>query len=171
MPSSVLIIYLGVASVALICCVLALASVWRLRLHAELGEVAKVVEMLRERIALLELQTMEPEVKIPSTRRVDSSSSTVRSDWQDRPRPTAPAGPTLITVPHLGAQSSESSGAELSSALGRRFGSLWVLAEAGASAESIARETGQPIGQVELILGLKRQLDGGLTQSGRSSHP
>ena len=35
---------------------------------------------------------------------------------------------------------------------------IWALADAGAPAEAIARETGQPIGQVELILGLRRQL-------------
>jgi hypothetical protein len=40
--------------------------------------------------------------------------------------------------------------------LGRRYGAIWDLAEAGASPESIARDTGQPVGEVELILGLKR---------------
>ena len=39
-----------------------------------------------------------------------------------------------------------------------RFGGVWGMADAGMPAEAIARETGQPIGQVELILGLRRQL-------------
>jgi hypothetical protein len=57
----------------------------------------------------------------------------------------------LIAVPDLTASSSSSPPDELA----RRFGSIWDLAEAGASPESIARDTGQPIGQVELILGLR----------------
>jgi hypothetical protein len=42
--------------------------------------------------------------------------------------------------------------------LAQRFGAIWRLAEEGATADAIARLTGQPIGHVELILGLKRHL-------------
>jgi hypothetical protein len=70
--------------------------------------------------------------------------------------PGAGAGPTLIAVPDLSGPPPE--GAAASTELARRFGAIWDLADAGASAEAIARGTGQPIGQVELILGLRRQL-------------
>lgn len=71
-------------------------------------------------------------------------------------RAGAGAGPTLIAVPDLSGGPAEA--AEASAELARRFGAIWDLADAGASAEAIARGTGQPIGQVELILGLRRQL-------------
>lgn len=67
-------------------------------------------------------------------------------------------GPRLITVPDLSAPP-----APAATALAERFSSIWDLADAGASAESIARVTGQPLGQVELVLGLRRQL----SQQGR----
>jgi hypothetical protein len=66
-------------------------------------------------------------------------------------------GPTLIAIPSLSAISSEAS-AVAAAELGRRFGAIWALADAGQAPEAIARATGQPIGQVELILGLRRQL-------------
>jgi hypothetical protein len=42
--------------------------------------------------------------------------------------------------------------------LGRRFAAVWEMADSGATPEAIARETGHPIGQVELILGLRRRI-------------
>jgi hypothetical protein len=74
---------------------------------------------------------------------------------------SAVVAPTLIAVPNLagvgGAAEESASSAELER-LGSRFSAIWELAEAGASADAIARATGHPIGQVELILGLRRQL-------------
>ncbi len=70
---------------------------------------------------------------------------------------TAVSGPTLIEIPNLTSQASkvtESAASELAT----RFGAIWEQADAGESAESIARSSGQPIGQVELILALRRQL-------------
>jgi hypothetical protein len=80
-------------------------------------------------------------------RRVDAAST------------TAVAGPTLIAVPSLAAIGSEAVAHEASAGLGRRFGPIWELADAGEPAEAIARATGHPIGQVELILALRRQAD------------
>ena len=68
------------------------------------------------------------------------------------------AGPTLISVPNLAAPPSPAR--EAASGLGRRFGEVWALADAGAPAEVVARETGYPVGQVELILGLRRRAVG-----------
>jgi len=67
--------------------------------------------------------------------------------------------PTLIAVPNLAAPPSPAS--EAASGLGRRFGDVWALVDAGVPAEVVARETGYPIGQVELILGLRRQVSAG----------
>lgn len=76
------------------------------------------------------------------------------------PKPPTPSGPTLIAVPNLavgpsGPAPSATPGAAAD--LGRRFGDVWALADSGASAQSIAGRTGHPVGQVELILGLRRQ--------------
>jgi hypothetical protein len=77
-----------------------------------------------------------------------------RSRRIDRAEPSAVSGPTLISVPDLAAAPSPAAAAEL----GRRFGAVWELADAGLAPDAIARQTGQPIGQVELVLGLRRQL-------------
>ena len=77
----------------------------------------------------------------PTSRRVDRAEATVL------------AGPTLIRVPNLAWKSVDS---PLSTDLEQRFGPIWEMADAGVPEDLIARETGLPIGQVELILGLKR---------------
>lgn len=66
------------------------------------------------------------------------------------------AGPTLISVPDLAAPPAPNS--EAAAELDRRFGPVWAMADEGAPVDAIARETGYPIGQVELILGLRRRL-------------
>ena len=43
------------------------------------------------------------------------------------------------------------------------YAAIWTLADQGASPEVIAKATGQPIGQIELILGLRRHIDGSRT--------
>ncbi len=76
---------------------------------------------------------------------------------QDITAPVATeSGPTLIRVPDLASRPHADPEAEL--ALARRFGSIWDQAEAGTPPAAIAQESGLPIGQVELILGLRRQL-------------
>ena len=67
-----------------------------------------------------------------------------------------PGGPTLISVPDLSAPPSPTSGA--AAEMDRRFGPVWAMADEGVAIDAIARETGYPIGQVELILGLRRRL-------------
>jgi hypothetical protein len=69
----------------------------------------------------------------------------------------AVGGPTLIAVPNLSAPPTQAATA-VAADLGHRFGEIWELADSGTPAEAIARRTGQPIGQVELILALRRQL-------------
>ena len=64
----------------------------------------------------------------------------------------------LIAIPNLASTGSDRE-ATLSS-LTQRYAAIWTLADTGASPDVIARATGQPVGQIELILGLRRQIDG-----------
>jgi hypothetical protein len=66
--------------------------------------------------------------------------------------------PPLIAIPNLAATAHDRQAAIGS--LAQRHAAIWSLADRGASSEVIARATGQPIGQIELILGLRRQIDG-----------
>ncbi len=70
----------------------------------------------------------------------------------DAPAPPAP----LIAVPSLAAPGSAEAAGEAAAELGRRFGEVWARADSGATASAIAGATGHPVGQVELILGLRR---------------
>jgi hypothetical protein len=92
-----------------------------------------------------------------------------------RSRPSRSAGnglddhrePTLITVPKLAAAQDRQA---LQGGLSQRDAAIWDLAQKGASPDVIARATGQPIGQIELILGLRRQLDANRTNIPHASH-
>ncbi len=81
---------------------------------------------------------------------------------------TTPSGPMLIEVPNLASTSSDRE-ATLSG-LTQRYAAIWTLADTGASPEVIARATGQPVGQIELILGLRRQIDGARTTIPHARH-
>ena len=76
-------------------------------------------------------------------------SSTPTPDGSLRSRESA-----LITIPELAAVPNEAEGSL--NDLKDRHATIWEMAEKGAAPEMIARTTGQPIGQVELILGLRR---------------
>jgi hypothetical protein len=108
---------------------------------------------LEARLLRIEASTNEAAIAIASepnapkfTRRVDPGQSATAE------------GPTLISVPNLASPPSSTS--EAAAELDRRFGPIWGMADEGASTEAIARETGYPIGQIELILGLRRQISG-----------
>lgn len=125
--------------------------------------LAKALDELRVRQDTLEALTE----KVSSARTADLNRQPhpgppvrrhgVRSRRVDAAEPTAVAGPTLITVPSLATAPLPSSAA-VSHDLGQRFSPIWELADTGATPDAIARSTGQPIGQVELILALRRQL-------------
>jgi hypothetical protein len=85
-----------------------------------------------------------------------ASGKVARAHRFDQAEGTAIAGPTLIAVPNLADAGSHEAAQEAAEALGRRYGPIWSLADAGVSAQAIARATGQSIGQVELILSLRR---------------
>jgi hypothetical protein len=67
------------------------------------------------------------------------------------------ASPTLIAIPDL-AEADRAIDPQVETDLSLRHADVWALAATGASPEDIARQTGQPIGQVELIVGLYRQV-------------
>jgi hypothetical protein len=97
----------------------------------------------------------------PTGGQATSATPSVRGGRRraDRPEVSPLAGPILIAVPDLANRPSAAGlEAEASADLGRRFGAIWDLADAGAPADAIARATGLPIGRVELILGLRRRL-------------
>lgn len=75
--------------------------------------------------------------------------------------------PRLIAVPSLASGLDRQAAAN---GLGQRHAAIWDLADGGASPDVIARATGQPIGQIELILGLRRQVDGTRTNIPHASH-
>ena len=75
--------------------------------------------------------------------------------------------PRLITVPKLSAAQDRQA---MHNGLSQRYAAIWELAESGASPDAIARATGQPIGQIELILGLRRQMDVSRTNIPHASH-
>ncbi|WP_169978782.1 hypothetical protein [Tautonia rosea] len=93
---------------------------------------------------------------------------TVPTPWHrdQKPRPNERiAGPTLIRVPDLtgpgkvvGSQAEAARKSLASNDLAQRFARIWAMADQGASADRIAEATGQPIGQVELVLNLRRRL-------------
>ncbi len=65
--------------------------------------------------------------------------------------------PTLIAVPNLATDEEQREG-RAGSDLGTLHGEAWALAAVGAPPQEIARQTGRPIGQIELIVGLYRRL-------------
>jgi hypothetical protein len=80
----------------------------------------------------------------------------------------SPVEPPLIAVPNLAATNHDREAAL--SSLSQRYTDIWTLAESGAAPDVIARATGQPIGQIELILGLRRKIDGGRTTIPHAPH-
>jgi hypothetical protein len=95
-------------------------------------------------------------LKTPRTQSSRASASILRKSV-NRENPEAQDTPVLIAVPGLAAPDHEP-GDRSETELGQRHAEAWALASSGASPAEIARQTGQPIGQVELIVGLYRQL-------------
>jgi hypothetical protein len=140
----------------------------------------RVLELASQLRALqVRLERCETSCKSP---RNDGSSQPVGAlrsrptrpwEWSERGRATTyPAGSSeeaaLIAVPNLAAAANDREAAL--QGLTQRYAAIWTLADTGASAEVIARATGQPIGQIELILGLRRQIDGARTTLTHAPH-
>jgi hypothetical protein len=161
---------LGIAvSIAL----MMMGALWARSRSLPLEETSRLVDDLARQQESLEALLVRFETHHADESAVAASSSPVpQSDTglapegrpqhaqrADRAKPSAVGGPTLIVVPSLTASAAAAPSAAAIE-LGQRFGAIWALADTGESPDAIARTTGQPIGQVELILGLRRQLAG-----------
>jgi hypothetical protein len=123
------------------------------RLAQELAERQQALEELLKR---LEITAKKRSAGVEPPQRPSLLSLPSAAHRVDPPQPSAVGGPTLIAVPNLASPPPERHPA--STDLAKRFGAIWEMADSGKSADAIARATGQPIGQVELILGLRRKL-------------
>lgn len=166
------------------------------RQRTALDEAGSRLDALADRVARLEARESAPGPLLVSAGASTASSAPVvatpTARWVGPPpapdrdiagaveprEARAVIGPTLIVVPDLAASSradrSEDAVHLASEELGRRFGEIWQLADAGTAADGIARVTGQPVGQIELILGLRRQravAGGSGAATGRSGPP
>ncbi len=123
----------------------------RYEVARRLDELAGRHRALEARLARVEASATEAAIAIAS------DSTRLRTARRVDPGDLATSGgPTLISVPNLAAPPAAPS--EAAAELDRRFGGVWAMADSGAAIEAIARESGYPIGQVELILGLRRRL-------------
>lgn len=134
-----------------------LPRVRALRLAEQLAALLPTVELLVARLENAKPAAIEPENRVPA-------SASLRVD---RPAATALRGPTLIAVPDLARSTTSSPNQEFAEELARRFSNVWALADAGQTTEAIARQTGQPSGHIELILGLRGRI--GQNRAPRSS--
>jgi hypothetical protein len=136
-----------------------LGRLLRRRTAKLLREVAEHVSQIEERLNRLEYGgASRPEC---------TASLLTRADVPRADDP--PLRPTLIAIPDLSIDSQPSE-EPLDSGLAQRNAVVWSLAASEMAADEIARRTGHPIGQVELIVGLYRQLHParGQTQHARS---
>lgn len=116
------------------------------------------VGALEARLARLEAErsgrprTAPADPETAADRRTDAGQV-----WRpDRRAARREAEPVLIAVPDL-ASTGVRDAAEALAEFDRRFGDVWGLADQGLADDEIAARTGYPAGQVELILGLRRQ--------------
>lgn len=116
----------------------------------------RLAEELAARLKALEARASWPE-PAPAPGAAAPAATRHRAD---PPAASAIRGPMLIEVPEL-PRAAGDAGGHAAAELAARFRTIWDLADGGAPAEEIARQTGQPIGQVELVLGLRRQLAAG----------
>ncbi len=154
-PTLVLALMITMAAMLVVVSVAAGALWWRAR-SVPMLRALQLARDLAERQRRLE-ELIEKLEKAGKQRPVPSGPAGSTAIRLDHAHPSAVPGPTLISVPDLGAPPCPP--AEAASELEKRFGPIWELAERGEPAEAIARITGQPIGQVDLVLGLRRQLE------------
>jgi hypothetical protein len=141
-------VVLAIGSSAISMALAALALLLRRPASIEESEaLQRQVDDLSQRLKTLEARTVPGGIDkvqaraVPTLRRFD---------------PASRAGRPLIAVPSMAANGSTTAATEAAAELGRRFAPIWDLADSGQAPSEIARATGQPIGQVELILGLRR---------------
>jgi hypothetical protein len=164
--------------VAGLACLVVAVTLWFLaarNLKKTQSQTEQHLGMLTQRLLKIESRIAELETnnRRAPTDHLNQTRHTVPGESKQNRRPqslvegredlNARSEPTLIAIPDLGAVEADSEGRAVAE-LGERHGEAWTLAAAGVSPEEIARQTGQPIGQIELIVGLYRRL-----QSSRGS--
>lgn len=158
--------------VAGLACLAVAVTLWMLatrQMKMTRSETAQRLQMLVQRLLVIESRINELENhgrRAPDDHEEPPGHAVKGESKQDRRTQSFLDGradqaarnePILIAIPDLGAveeESDERAGSEL----GERHGEAWTLAAAGVPPEEIARQTGQPIGQIELIVGLYRRL-------------
>ena len=155
-------------------CLVVAVTLWMLatrQMKTARSETEQHLQMLAQRLLVIESRINELENhgrrapdahEEPPGHAVKGESKQGRrtqSFLDERADQAARNEPTLIAIPDLGAvEVEEESDERAGSELGERHGEAWTLAAAGVPPEEIARQTGQPIGQIELIVGLYRRL-------------
>jgi hypothetical protein len=135
--------------------------------------LADDVRRLENRLTQLE-STGPPETKRRGHFRAGASPSrgNPRADpsaGRGPARASSSSEPRLIAVPNLEATPQDR---DLTlSGLKERHAAIWALADSGAVPEVIARATGQPIGQIQLILGMRRQIDATRAHASHATQP
>lgn len=123
------------------------------------GELARRLDELAGKQKALEARLAKVEA-LAAARAISEPLGPRRRQGRrvDSGRIATSAGPTLISVPDLATPPSIGQTSEVAAELDRRYGPVWLMADEGLAVDAIARETGYPVGQVELILGLRRRL-------------
>jgi hypothetical protein len=137
------------------------------RRHAELTRRIRSLEAELERVEAARPATIARE---PTESPQRNRPSPLRPHLAARTTSLEPGSsePPLIAVPRLEASPGDRDAAI--SGLTERYAAIWALADNGAKPDVIARATGQPIGQIELILGLRRQIDSSRTTISHAAH-
>ncbi len=151
-------IWLTAGIIVLAAATLALAWV-ALRLSNRNASANAAAELLARRVDALSLRVRQLETSRERAEASAKAKRAARNVRVDSGRNTQESGRTLIAVPSLASRGSGEIAAAAAEELSRRFGTIWNLSQAGRSIAEIASETGHPVGEIELILGLKRSTD------------
>jgi hypothetical protein len=139
------------------------------RLERDLGELSRSLRLQQARLGTRGQgrSGSEAVARVPDS---PHGSQPPQPVWPREPDRVSNEHAALITVPDLGLAGAGCP-EESVEGLRHRHAELWAMAEAGTPPTEIARRTGQPIGRVELVLGLHRSLRqrGGASDDERSS--
>jgi hypothetical protein len=169
-----------VITLLLLACGLFMVGIWGIRLTVRPGRFQNDKEWrphdYLQRLSLVEsrLERLEKRTSSPSRDKAPSGSApSVPSPMAKKKapgqfasegrRPGQQGGVTLIAIPDLAAVEPQTDKND-ERALDLRHAEIWSMLDAGVPGDEIARRTGQPMGQVELIIGLYRQVSSGRNQ-------
>ena len=135
---------IGLAVAASLLATALLGATAGLAVLRRIQRLARAQEDAELRVARLAFEVRRLEQLIAGSDRIRSVASSATL--------AAPPPPPLISVPDLGREA-----APADEGLAEKHGEVWALVEEGRTPREIARQTGRPIGQVELVAGLYRQ--------------